>query len=183
MWVDFFGDFERIRIGQIRIGRRDRKNETILFGDEFQNHRTDLNLNVRWLTSDWNSSHSRKINESQVQNYNQKIRSKFKEMAKRDTQLLRRHQVSEIKCHRRVLGVLYRKRLYKQPGLTTSECHFQMRDLIVNWQLSSWFRLVSISAQDVDQPTDRYCELKRIKNIYIIYIKFIAAKGLDEMVS
>ena len=67
-WVDFLGDFEGIRSGQVRISRSDSQYERVLSGDELHDHVSDLELNVGRLVSDRDLGQTGKINQCQIEN-------------------------------------------------------------------------------------------------------------------
>lgn len=75
--VNFLGQLQCIGVCEIRISRRDGKNQAILAIYEFKNHVTDLNFDVLRLITNCNFSQSRKINQRQVENFQQTTSSKI----------------------------------------------------------------------------------------------------------
>lgn len=69
LWVHLLGDLQSVRVGQVSVGRGDSQNQTALLGDELHQHVPDLVLNVYGLVSDGNLSHSRKVDQGQVQHW------------------------------------------------------------------------------------------------------------------
>ncbi|KAF3846241.1 hypothetical protein F7725_003319 [Dissostichus mawsoni] len=56
-----------VRVGQVGVGRSDGQDQTALLGDELQEHVSDLVLDVYGLVSNGNLSHSREVDQGQVQ--------------------------------------------------------------------------------------------------------------------
>lgn len=70
--IDFLGHLERIRVGQIHVGRRDGKDEAALPADELQDHVLDLVLDVLRLVPNRHFGDSREVDEGQVQHWHGK---------------------------------------------------------------------------------------------------------------
>lgn len=51
IWINLTCQFQRIRGGQVRVGRGNCKDEGVWIGDEGQDHLLHLGLNVLWLVS------------------------------------------------------------------------------------------------------------------------------------
>ena len=69
LWIDFLGNLQSIRVGKIWVCRSDGKYETVFSANKLQKHRTNLNLDVWRLVTDWHFGHARQINQCQVQHY------------------------------------------------------------------------------------------------------------------
>lgn len=67
LWVHLFSDLQSVRIGQVRVGRGDGQDQTALLGYELHQHIPDLVLDVDGLVADSHLSHSRKVDQGQVQ--------------------------------------------------------------------------------------------------------------------
>lgn len=67
MRVNFFCNFKRIAVGKVGVGGRDCQDETVVFADELEEHRSDLHLDVGWLVTHRNLGHARKIDQCQVE--------------------------------------------------------------------------------------------------------------------
>lgn len=67
LWVHLFSDLQCIRVGQVRVCRGDSQDQTALLGYELHQHFPDLVLDVYGLVADGHLSHSRKVDQGQVQ--------------------------------------------------------------------------------------------------------------------
>ena len=67
LWINFFGDLQRIRIGQICVGGGHSEDEAVWFGDELHEHSADLKLNVLRLVTHSDFCHARQIDKRQVE--------------------------------------------------------------------------------------------------------------------
>lgn len=76
--IDFLGQFQSIRIGQINVGRGNGQDEATRFSDIGEDHATNLHFNVDRLVPDGNFRQARQINQGQIKNYNTKKAVKTK---------------------------------------------------------------------------------------------------------
>lgn len=67
LWVNIFGQFECIRVGQVSVGWRDCQDETVFLTDELHDHVSYLVLYVSWLVAYRHLGDTRQVHESQVQ--------------------------------------------------------------------------------------------------------------------
>lgn len=65
--VDVFGQFERVGVGQVSVGRGDGQDEAALSRNELHDHVSDLMLDVHRLIAHRHFSDARQVNESQIQ--------------------------------------------------------------------------------------------------------------------
>lgn len=54
VWIDLASQFQRIRGGQVRVGRGHGQDEGVWIGDEGQDHLLYLSLDVLWLVANGN---------------------------------------------------------------------------------------------------------------------------------
>jgi len=69
LWVHLLGDLQSVRVGEVSVGRCDGQDQTAVLADELHQHISDLVFYVDRLVSDGNLSHSRKVNQGQVQHW------------------------------------------------------------------------------------------------------------------
>lgn len=67
LWVNIFGQLECIRVGQVSVGWRDSKDETVFLTDILHDHVSYLVLYVCWLVAYRHLGDARQVHESQVQ--------------------------------------------------------------------------------------------------------------------
>ena len=65
--VEVFGQFERVGVGQVRVGRGDGQDEAALSGNELHDHFSDLLLDVHRLVAHRHFSDARQVDERQIQ--------------------------------------------------------------------------------------------------------------------
>lgn len=69
--VDVFGQFERVRVGQVSVSGSDGQDQAALATDELHDHVSDLLLDVGRLVSHRYFSDARQVDEGQIQNCTQ----------------------------------------------------------------------------------------------------------------
>lgn len=71
LWVHLLGDLQSIGVGQVSVSRGDSQDQTAFLSDELHQHVTDLVLNVMGLVANSNLSHTRKVDQGEVQHWNE----------------------------------------------------------------------------------------------------------------
>lgn len=69
LWVDIFGQFESIWVGEVHVCWSHSQDETVLLTDELHDHVSDLILDVRGLVAYRDLCDARQVNQSQVQHW------------------------------------------------------------------------------------------------------------------
>lgn len=67
--IHFLGHLERVRVGQVHVGRRDGQDEAALPADKLQDHVPDLELDVLRLIPHRHLGDPREVDQCQVQHW------------------------------------------------------------------------------------------------------------------
>lgn len=87
LWVDVFGQFQSIRVGQVSVGGGDSQNKAALSRYELHDHIMDLMLDVCWLISHWHFSDAGQVDERQIQHCEKTQRQQTSKMLNNNLQM------------------------------------------------------------------------------------------------